>query len=119
MKKFFTRKWIFFVPYIILGVALILLIFNTLSNRQHRQQVAGQATITIFQSNSLQANDWVLVDNYGNGIYYFNHRGKEFGKALSAFLSQHQKLEVISITGDVEELGRTYGYWVACKSKAK
>lgn len=59
-----------------------------------------------------EASDTSTVLYYGNGVYYFYSTNKEFGVALSSFLSDSSK-QVLSVTGDgTDSYGEDRGYWV-------
>lgn len=59
------------------------------------------------------------VVDYGNGVYYFTWRMKDFGNELSHFLKAHPDLEVTAMAGDDGNTayGITVGYFVTFKPK--
>ena len=57
------------------------------------------------------------VMNYGNGIYYFPYKGRDFPQVLEAY-STDNELEIVSITGDgTGPQGYDRGYYVIMKKK--
>ncbi len=63
-------------------------------------------------------NENFIIDQ-GNNIYYFRYAfGKDFSKALSAFLSQHPELKVVATTNDGTGFrGINCGYIVVFRNK--
>jgi hypothetical protein len=58
------------------------------------------------------------IINYGNGVYYFDYVGAEFGNALATFIRQHPDYQVITVTMDGSYgYGKTAGYFVVVKEK--
>lgn len=81
----------------------------------------GHAIVGTPFSSARYIERYLGVTEYGNGVYYFPHRGEKFGKALSLFSKYHPELTSICVAGDNEgnELGgstrnvsRHKGYWV-------
>jgi len=55
----------------------------------------------------------VNIVDYGNGVYYFEATEAVFGNALSKFISEHPKLQVITMApNDTGGHGFTLGYFV-------
>lgn len=58
------------------------------------------------------------VVDYGNGVYYFDGTETKFGSSLSAFISEHPDMELVSMVGDdTDGYGSTKGYFVVFRKK--
>lgn len=69
------------------------------------------------QAVALAASSEVVTD-YGNGVYYFAVRGREFGQSLSSFIERHPDLELVSVSGE-EHHTASFVHFVVFRQKSK
>ncbi len=56
------------------------------------------------------------VIDYGNGVYYLDASGMQFGNALSEFIKQHRRtLEVVAVAGDGSSRYGDAGYFIVTR----
>jgi len=67
---------------------------------------------------NVSQNSSVGAVDYGNGVYYFDSIGANFGNDLAAFIASHPDLELVAMTGNgTGTYGEDGGYFVVFKKK--
>lgn len=130
----------FFAIPVLLGFFLGSFITKTIRSNQESKEIAEQERLALEQElstfeqkidNSMRkeaiGDSGLVVENYGQGVYYFDYTGKWFGYALASFKSANPDLLETSISGQVErkndysdfraDYGATTGHFVTFRKK--
>ncbi len=97
----------------LLVLSLVALVFAACSSPSPVKEAVGEDG-KVYSALSPDAD----IQDYGNGVYYFNYTRKDFAKVLSAFIADHPELEFVSMTGDGTDFhGFDAGYFLLFKKK--